>query len=274
MVNVAFSSDNHFDINKVPLTETIQQQADYLRRHQIQYYLIAGDLFNSFTKSADYVRLLQAQLPDTKVFFIAGNHDMLNGVTYEELETGTWPGYLNNRFVDILGTNYRIIGLNGWYDYSFAAKTGRSDQQIHQWKMAYWVDSLIKQPMSDPQREQIVIDQLTTQLQAAQRSGKQTILVTHFVPNGYFIHTTDDNRFWNMANAMLGSQRITKVIDQYATAAVVFGHIHNRIAPVKIANTWYYNAAVGYNNNHHHNEWRTTDFLSEWRNQLKTIQLF
>ncbi|KRM45229.1 hypothetical protein [Lentilactobacillus parafarraginis] len=60
MVNVAFSSDNHFDINKVPLTETIRQQADYLRRHQIQYYLIAGDLFNSFTKSADYVRLLQA----------------------------------------------------------------------------------------------------------------------------------------------------------------------------------------------------------------------
>ena len=113
MVKIAVSSDNHFDINKVDLTPTIQAQAAFLTDQSVDDYLIAGDLFNDFTKSAAYVKQLSDQLPTTKVYFIAGNHDMIRGVSYDQLEHGKWPGYLNDQFVDIPETNYRIIGLNG-----------------------------------------------------------------------------------------------------------------------------------------------------------------
>lgn len=139
--------------------------------------------------------------------------------------------------------------------------------------MAYWIDSLIKQPMSDPQREGIVIDKLKEQLEMAQKAQKKVILMTHFVPNQLFIRYTGDNRFWNMANAMLGSVKVGQLIDEYAVLIVIFGHIHDHMNPRKIGNTWYYNGAVGYHN-HHHNEWQTNTFYSEWLEQLKTIQLF
>ncbi len=58
MVKIAVSSDNHFDINKVDLTPTIQAQAAFLTDQSVDDYLIAGDLFNDFTKSAAYVKQL------------------------------------------------------------------------------------------------------------------------------------------------------------------------------------------------------------------------
>lgn len=273
MIQIAVSSDNHLDLNKVIVDDVIDQQARYLTSHQIDYYLAAGDFFNDFSKTTAYMDRLTHQLPHTKVLFIAGNHDMIRNVSYDQLEQGTWPGYLNNRYFDLSNSDYRVIGLNGWYDYSFAQNTGKTETQFHQWKMAYWIDSLIKQPMSDVQRAGVVAGELKKQLEAAQRSRKKVILMTHFVPNQQFIRYTSDNRFWNMANAMLGSVAIEKLIDQYAVPIVIFGHIHDRLKPRKINGTWYYNGAVGYHN-HRHNEWQTNDFFSEWQKQLKTIQLF
>jgi putative phosphoesterase len=273
MVKIAVSSDNHFDLNKVPLTETISQQTAYLKDQQIDYYLIAGDLFNDFRKSADYVQRLSSQVDSTHVFFIAGNHDMIRGISYEELENGRWPGYLNNQFVDIPNTDYRIIGLNGWYDYTFAVNEDKTEDEFHRWKMAYWIDGLISQPMSDPDRERIVINQLRKQLQNAESAHKKVILMTHFVPNQHFIHYTDDFRFWNMANAMMGSIQFQNVINEFQVEKVIFGHIHQRLDPIKIGETTYYNAAVGYHNRRH-NEWQTDDFISEWENQLKMFEVF
>jgi putative phosphoesterase len=273
MVKIAVSSDNHFDLNKVPLTETISQQTAYLKDQQIDYYLIAGDLFNDFQKSADYVQRLSSQVNSTHVFFIAGNHDMIRGISYEELENGRWPGYLNNQFVDIPNTDYRILGLNGWYDYTFAVNEDKTEDEFHRWKMAYWIDGLISQPMSDPDRERIVINQLRKQLQNAESAHKKVILMTHFVPNQHFIHYTDDFRFWNMANAMMGSIQFQNVINEFQVEKVIFGHIHQRLDPIKIGETTYYNAAVGYHNRRH-NEWQTDDFISEWENQLKMFEVF
>ena len=268
MVKIAVTSDNHLDLNKVALDDTIKQQADFLKAHSVDIYLIAGDLFNDFQKSANYVKQLSAAVDPVRVFFIAGNHDMIKGVSYEELEKGRWPGYLNNQFFDIQNTDYRIIGINGWYDYTFAANENKTETEFHRWKMAYWIDGLISQPMSDPAREQVVLSELTKQLRNAQLAGKKVILMTHFVPNQFFIHYTTDFRFWNMANAMMGSLNFQHLIDDYQVEIVIFGHIHKRLQPIKIRATTYYNAAVGYHNRRH-NEWQTDTFLSEWEKQLK-----
>ncbi|EHO50744.1 metallophosphoesterase [Lentilactobacillus kisonensis] len=272
MLKIAASSDNHLDINKVDVNQVIDQQARYLIDQQVDYYLIAGDLFNDFNKALEYVQNLQEKAVNTNVLFIAGNHDMIRNVTYEQLEMGNWPGYINNRFVDLPNTNIRIIGINGWYDYSFAINVDKPESAFYHWKKTFWIDSQIKQPMSDIEREDIVIAELEKQLIAAQKLAKRVIVVTHFVPNRKFIRYTNDFRFWNMANAMMGSVRLSTLIEKYAVNSVVFGHIHNRYDPVKIGQTWYYNGAVGYHN-HHHNEWQSTDFMTEWRHQLKFIQI-
>ncbi|GHP12587.1 phosphoesterase [Lentilactobacillus fungorum] len=272
MPKIIASSDNHLDINKINVNQVISQQARYMTDQKVDYYLIAGDLFNDFDKSRKYVRSLRERAVNTNVLFIAGNHDMIRGVTYEQLETGGWPGYLNNQFVDIPNTNLRIIGINGWYDYSFATNVKRPESDFYHWKKTYWIDSQISQPMSDIERERVVLGELEKQLLEAQKLAKKVILMTHFVPNQQFIRYTDDFRFWNMANAMMGSIHFQQLIDKYAVNSVIFGHSHRRYAPVKINQTWYYNGAVGYHN-HHHNEWQSNDFMTEWQNQLKFIQI-
>ncbi|WP_268912745.1 metallophosphoesterase [Lentilactobacillus sp. SPB1-3] len=273
MVKIAVTSDNHFDLNNVDVNDIIDQQHQMLSELGIQYYLIAGDLFNDFQLSVKYVQQLQETMPEIKVLFVAGNHDMVKNVSYEQLEQGEWPGYLNNRYIDVPDSDVRIIGLNGWYDYSFATNEDKTSQQFLTWKNTYWIDRLITQPMTDEKREDIVLQQLQRQLELAKDNKKKVVLMTHFVPNVKFIRYSDDFRFWNMANAMLGSTRVGQLIDKYKVPAVVFGHIHNRLEPVKYGATTYYNGAVGYHRKRH-NEWQSDDFITEWQMQLKKFELF
>ncbi|WP_283677998.1 metallophosphoesterase [Lentilactobacillus sp. Marseille-Q4993] len=273
MVNIYASSDNHFDLNNIDPASVIKAQVEYLNEIRADYYLIAGDLFNDFQKSLTYVANLQSELTNTKVLFIAGNHDMVNGVTYDELENGRWPGYLNNRYIDVPNSDIRIIGLNGWYDYSFAVNVDKSEHQFYTWKETYWIDRLISQPMSDIERERIVLTQLESQLEAAKADSRQVVLMTHFVPNQAFIRYSKDFRFWNMANAVMGSLKFEKILDKYQVKAVVFGHIHEHLNPRRVNDTVYYNSAVGYNRKRH-KEWQTDNFLSEWKLQLKKIETF
>ncbi|KRL17177.1 hypothetical protein FD12_GL001965 [Lentilactobacillus rapi DSM 19907 = JCM 15042] len=51
MIKIAASSDNHFDINKVDIDQIVEQQAAYLNENHVDYYLIAGDMFNDFEKA-------------------------------------------------------------------------------------------------------------------------------------------------------------------------------------------------------------------------------
>ena len=102
-MKIAISSDNHFDVNHVNLTEVIPQQAEYLIENNIAYYFITGDLFNDFSRSIDYCERLQSAGNDLcQVYFIAGNPDMLNGVSFDELEnTALHPQYLHHRILEL-----------------------------------------------------------------------------------------------------------------------------------------------------------------------------
>ena len=81
MMKIAVSSDNHLDVNRVPVDTALDLQADWLRRRSVDYYLFAGDLFNDYLKTRDYFARLQARVPQTKIYYILGNHDLLNHVT-------------------------------------------------------------------------------------------------------------------------------------------------------------------------------------------------
>ncbi|QMU07042.1 metallophosphoesterase [Levilactobacillus suantsaii] len=270
MVRVALISDLHFDVNRVDPAQIITQQVAYLKRQRVGLYLIAGDLSNHFDQSVRIAQALQTQLAPAQVRFIAGNHDMLHDVSAAALETPLTPTYLHNQFLDVAGTNWRIIGNNGWYDYGFADNlVGRNFQA---WKNAFWVDSSIPQDLSDPQRFERVYGQLTAQLAQAQAAQKQVLVMTHFVPRREYIVYTQDNRFWNMANAVMGSPRLGQLFAQYQVPVVVFGHMHRHYWPQHLSNTWYYNQALGYHN-HRLNEWESGDFMTEWRRRLRILTL-
>lgn len=252
----------------------MRAQATYLAQQGVQWYLIAGDLFNDFQRSQQFVVDLQALLgPQTQVRWIAGNHDMVHGVTFDELENGQFAGYLHNRYVDIPKTDWRIIGNNGWYDYQFASQMpDKTAADFEQWKHAFWIDRAIQQPYSDLERADLVLNQTKAQLTLARAQQKRVIFMTHFVPRADYIHVAADNRFWNMANALMGTPRLGTLLEQYQVAHVLFGHLHIHPQPQTFGTTTYYDQAVGYGLKRI-NEWQAASFLDEWYRETRLIDL-
>nr|WP_318767610.1 metallophosphoesterase [Lactiplantibacillus carotarum] len=274
MVRLALSSDNHFDVNRVDAPAMMRAQATYLEQHGVQWYLIAGDLFNDFQRSQQFVVDLQALLgPQTQVRWIAGNHDMVHGVSFDELEKGDFAGYLHNDYVDIPGTDWRIIGNNGWYDYQFAAATpNTTTADFEQWKHAFWIDRAIEQPLTDIERTDLVLNQVKAQLSLAQAENKRMVFMTHFVPRADYVRISDDNRFWNMANAVMGTPRLGKLLEDFDVEHVLFGHMHIHPQPQTFGATTYYDQAVGYGLKRI-NEWQATTFMGEWYQETRFLDL-
>lgn len=139
MIKVAISVDNHFDVNHVDGFEMLKYQADYLVENGYQIYVNAGDTYNDFTKTLAYYRALQQEVgQQVMVRFLAGNHDMVKGATYDEIQSDVDPLYLHEKVLPIPSTNAVIIGNNGWYDYSLGqlGKT-KTDAAYAQWKRAF-----------------------------------------------------------------------------------------------------------------------------------------
>ncbi|CAK8054421.1 metallophosphoesterase [Eupransor demetentiae] len=266
-MKVAFSSDNHFDLNKVDLADVLPRQADYLLELGLDAYIINGDLFNDFNRSLKYARQLQEAVGNNlAIRFLAGNHDMGSGVTYEELESDLDPLYFHHKSLDL--GNYRILGNNGWYDYAF--DEGRHPMtEIERFKHEFWYDRRIEQPMSDPERMALAANQVAEQIKAA--GQRKTILVNHFVPKIDFIRAIPNrNTRFEILNAFLGSPRFGDLAQANQVQAVIFGHLHRHPKPLSAGKTTYYSAAVGYNTHRVH-EWTGTDFFKEWQERLVVL---
>jgi len=272
MVKIAVSSDNHLDINKQPLPEILMQQAHVINELAVDYYLIAGDLFNDFKKSMAYVSELQELVrSQTKVYFIAGNHDMARNVSFEELETPLTSQYLHNKYIDIPNTNWRIIGHNGWYDYLFAR--GVTTEAVHRFKKGVYFDRVIQQPISDFERMTLALQQIESQLQAATAAHKQVIFFTHFAPINDELHYPMRDPRWDAVNGVLGSPRLGELLARYDNVQHVFyGHVHATVPPRHKNHITYYNASVGYNR-HRRQEWTADNFLTAWQNKIQQIVL-
>lgn len=280
MVRIAISSDNHLDVNQVDPAAALTMQAAYLRDHGVQYYFYGGDLFNDFTRTRRYMAALRERLATTtRVYYIAGNHDLLQHAPAALVEGMDDPGYLHDRYVDLPGTDWRVVGNNGWYDYSFS--TYRNDlAAVRQWKRVYWLDSEIDQPGSDQERLTTVLDQVKSQLALSRQAGKLVLFLTHFAPRHELlaphpaaIHTARQERFYQMINAMMGSDRLGDLLEGAGNVAEVFyGHLHGHHPPLTRHGVTYLNQAVGVRNKRI-NEWQAADFAAQWQNRLRIIDL-
>ncbi|WP_125766783.1 metallophosphoesterase [Lapidilactobacillus wuchangensis] len=274
-MNIAISSDNHFDINKAATSKIVFLQASYLKQLAIDYYFITGDLFNNFEQTINYVEQLQREVGSVpKIYFIAGNHDMLNGVTYAELERpNLHPQYLHHRILQIPHKNLSVVGNNGWYDYSFSDQIGdnqKSTAEILRWKQSFWVDQKIDSPISDQERMQNVLQQVETDFKQVTRQHEKVLFLTHFVPHQNFIFDQLDHPRWQTINAFLGSKHLGDLIEKYPVQYAAFGHLHIRHLPQTIANTTYIHQPLGYGVRRAF-EWQQTDFLTEWQRTLKIL---
>lgn len=278
-MKIAISSDNHLDVNQVPVNTALAFQAAWLKRRHIDYYLFAGDLFNDYLKTRAYFARLQKLVPQTKVYYILGNHDMLNHVNDGQIEHATEPGYLHNRFVDLPASDWRLIGNNGWYDYSFSSYY-QQPATVASWKKVYWLDSSIDQPLTDQVRMERVLRQSRTLLDQAQYDHKKVLFLTHFVPRQELlmpkpaaIHTPRQERFYQMINAMLGSKRLGQLVEGYPNVkAVFYGHVHGSQPPLSRNGLTYFNQAVGVHKRHH-NEWQAPTFADQWQQTVRVIEL-
>lgn len=270
---LAFSSDNHLDANHLVETEILQQQATWLTDHQVDYYFHLGDLFNDFSRTAAYFQQLQLLVPQTTIKFLAGNHELINHASYQRIQTTTMPQYFHHQTLNLPGTNWQVLGLNGWYDYQFSSFANQP-AAIQHWKRAYWLDSVADQPVSDWERNQIEVNWLQTKLTKAQANHKQVLVVTHFAPLASLLPALPSQldakhtRAMAMMRAFYGSPALGAVLTQAAAVQqVYFGHVHQATAWER-AQTKFHNVAVGVKRRRY-NEWQADTFMAQWVAKLK-----
>ncbi|MFD1433113.1 metallophosphoesterase [Lacticaseibacillus yichunensis] len=269
-MRIAISVDDHLDINKVDEHELIPRQAELLVKRGVALYLNAGDTYNDFGKTLAYFRRLQEALGTAaQVRFIAGNHDLVNGISYEEAQSDVDPLYLHEKTLRIPGNETVVIGNNGWYDYSLAEPPQRSDAAYATWKRAYWIDGQIPQPVSDRERMARVLATTEQALLAAQ--GKRVLYLTHFVPHPAYIYFTG-HRMWQMATALMGSAQLGALLARYGVWAAAFGHLHKRDTPWQLDGVTYYHQPVGYGMRRRF-EWQSHDFFTEWEKTLVVLDV-
>ena len=125
-----------------------------------------------------------------------------------------------------------------------------------------------------------VLDQVKVQLSLAKAAGKKVIFLTHFAPRHELlapkpaaVNTPRKERFYQMINAMMGSDQLSNLLEDSGIVKYAFyGHLHGIHPPLKWNNTIYYNQAVGVNNKRI-NEWQRDNFFDQWVATIQSINV-
>lgn len=221
---VGFISDLHLDVNKIDETVALETLKKVVVKTQLSYLILVGDTYNDFARTQKFVaRLNETLVGKAQVSFLAGNHDMARHATEETVEAAH-PNYLHKNWLDLPDSDVRVLGHNGWYDYSLAPTvTVEAGWNFHQ---GLYFDRVIPQSETDIERTNRALHEMNDLLLTAKAADKKVIVATHFVPIKDDLHQDIDARF-TLVNAMLGSARMGDYLKQQAhVIGVVFGHQH------------------------------------------------
>ena len=124
--------------------------------------------------------------------------------------------------------------------------------------------------MSDLERMRLVDDQISKDLEQAALDRKRVILVTHFAPRHEllnkkpsFVDTPRKNYFYQMINAMMGSDQLGELLESYQNVQMVmYGHLHRQHPALTRHGVTYYHQAVGIKNKRI-NEWQAPTFIEQ-----------
>lgn len=257
MGKLAVISDLHSDINQ--LDDELYLMRDYLEKLNVTHVHFAGDVANKVDKVLEVVHFFEQKIPTT---FHWGNHEMADIDNQADFEDFGDAHFLNFKTKELARSTV-LLGVNGWYDYSFVPNA--DEKEYRRKKQVYWYDRFIDRKGSDPQITDAICQRLKETLTTIP-STKNVILSTHFVPKETFIieHNKKYAR-WNQLNAFLGSKEFGRVLDEFSNVKqVVFGHTHHRFSKQNLHDTMYHCRPFGY-----YYEWNLTrSFISE--NDLAT----
>lgn len=242
MNKLAIISDLHVDINQLFESE-INQLINVLKNNHVTHLHIAGDTANTTKKVIETID--QIETANIPVTFNFGNHELA-----DIKEPRLMEEYPDERFLNLkaypLTEKLVLVGVNGWYDYSFAIE--EDHKRIVAAKNLFWYDRLINRGTTDPEILGAILIELKNLLDELKEQNKEVIIATHFVPKREFVryHTGEYER-WNQINAFLGSVAFGDLIDNYDHVShVVFGHTHRQFSDTLINGTIYTAKPFGY----------------------------
>ncbi|MCK8617407.1 metallophosphoesterase [Fructobacillus sp. M158] len=270
-MRLAVISDLHLDINQINEEDALNEMAQFLLNQQIGVFVLAGDTYNHLKDTAAFAENLSARLsPVTKVYYLAGNHEMGDKTPDQVLESPLDAHYLHRKSLDI--GDYRLIGNNGWYDYSF--DDGRHDEAvIHRFKQSFWYDRRIEEVLSDKSRAARSAKQIQEAVLTAKAAGQKPIMITHFSNDQQLIDQLPFSRpELTVLKAFLGSKKLGQQLIDLQVPILVSGHVHWQQEPHRVQQTTFYNVSLGYRTRRIH-EWRQDDFFQEWRERLLILDL-
>jgi putative phosphoesterase len=227
-MKIAILSDIHEGLNR---KQTASNIMDILKRwlkvNSPDLFIVGGDMTAGAYKSLDRLNELQNHVPNTKILFVHGNHD----VYHEDSKLASeillqFPGNIGNGPIEI-GTDWVVIGDGGWYDYTFGIPSINEEEfSIGMHNGFTWPDkSYAHWPHSDVDMTSHYVAKLEDQLR--QYTNKKIIFVTHFVPFKKFVKYKGELS-WDFFNAMMGSTRFGELAVKYHVKKYIFGHIHTR----------------------------------------------
>jgi len=235
---LAILSDLHLDINQLTETEWVYF-IEMLTEKRVDHVHLAGDIANTKQQALAFIEYLSAYFPTT---FHWGNHEMAD-LTETEMERFADSRFLNFRFFPLSHKTW-LLGINGWYDYTFVKGATRDFERL---KKLAWYDRFIHRDANDSVVMQRIADQFVAIMRTVPKD-KQVIISTHFVPNQAFVQTFSGKyEKWNQINAFLGSPQIGTLAKNFPQVqAIAFGHTHRRFASRQLDGIHYTCRPLGY----------------------------
>lgn len=230
-MRIGFLADLHLDLNGISEAEAIEVITNKVNTEKLSYLFIAGDTYESGLKTRDFVHKLNKKLKGkAEVYYILGNHEMFTPElnSYELLKVFEDKYYINNKVIELPGTDTVIVGFNGWYDETMFIGTDLPKaEELRRLEEINTDAKHMRNNKTDLAIVSDVIKGLEPILQGIPRS-KDIIAVTHYVPFEAYVEQRPDDAWWTMCNAFVGSHRVGKLLDRYCVNRTIFGHTHIR----------------------------------------------
>lgn len=271
-MRVGFISDLHIDMNTNMLEQAVDGVCEGVERAGVDKIFFAGDVTGNGYKTLEFMEMLKAN--GIEAYTIFGNHeywsmDYSDSQTLDEDDVG-YGSYIHGRTIE-LSEDKVVIGIDGLFDCSFILDVMNGYTE----NISKDVDKLIKHGKRhfDLMRLKIkdynvVFEDMMYKLERElkKNKGKDITIVTHYVPNDNFVLYNRD-KVWTTNNAFLGSNRVSKLAEEYSVSRVIFGHTH-KTYNMQINGVDYHCNPVGYKGIEHFETFR-----DRFYEQLKVIDI-
>jgi len=244
-IKLIFTADIHLGITSPAAWKA---EAEKMKNEKADIFVIGGDISTSIDKFSETFDIF-SDVADHK-YFVIGNHDVWvreydspgdSLLKYQSLIETTKNGFscldkTPSVFTATDGTTIGIVGIIGWYDYSFRDK--KIDilypLSMNMYKLkrfpdgrTMWMDGkYVKWGQTDEYMADYFAKILRTHILNISPVDIICCFI-HHIPFEKMIKNGDDQ--WNMGNAFSGSKKIEKVIRQYDNIKYVFcGHSHRK----------------------------------------------